>query len=477
MGGNQGKGISNRAANWTLAALFAMNLLNYVDRFILAAVIGPVQESLHLEDNKAAAGFLSTIFFVSYAFFSPLVGILGDRMSRKYLLAIGIGIWSLATFGSGLVRSFGEMVAARSVLGIGEAAYATLAPTLIADLFPRERRNRALAIFYVAIPIGAALGYVLGGWIYAHHEQLRILPLLEKGLSDLTGRHFVEGRGWRLAFFLVGLPGLLVAFLALLLPEPKRGAKEEVDEADLARMHTPPLSWSTYSTLLRNRSYVYNTLAMAMFTFALGGLQFWTPDYLSTSGEDGQVITLENANLGLGAAVILSGLIGTPVGSWLADRLALRHKGAYFWLSGLAMLASVPFILIALVTARHGGPPWLIFGCIGLGLTLSFLNYGPSNAIIINVTVPNIRAAAFAVNIFLIHFLGDIPSPFAMGKVADLTRNWGIVGDMKASLFWGLAITIPAMALSGVFFCLGGPHLEADQEAVIKELKAPERKS
>jgi MFS family permease len=482
-----GIGVSSRAANWTLAALFAMNLLNYIDRFILAAVLGPVQESLHIENDMAKAGFLTTIFFVSYAIFSPVVGILGDRMPRKYLLAIGIGIWSLATFGSGLVYSYGEMVAARSVLGIGEAAYATLAPALIGDLFPRAKRNRALAIFYIAIPIGAALGYVIGGAINAHHEKLHILPLVEQGLSAITGRQFADGKGWRLAFFVVGVPGLLVAIFALLLPEPQRGGKEGVDEADLAHMHTPPLAWKTYSTLLHNRSYVYNTLGMAMFTFALGGLQSWTPKYL-TAGENEAVQradeenkkeldethkkALEAANQGLGLSVLAAGLIGTPLGAWLADRFARRFKGAYFWVSGVAMIIAAPFILIALVTARYGGPNPVIFGSIAIGLILSFLNYGPSNAIIINVTVPNLRAAAFAINIFLIHFLGDIPSPSAMGAVADLTRSLGWAADDKTSLFWGLSITIPAMLLSGLFFCLGGPHLEADQDAVIKELKS-----
>jgi MFS family permease len=214
---------------------------------------------------------------------------------------------------------------------------------------------------------------------------------------------------------------------------------------------------------------------MATFTFGLGGLQFWTPDYLSTAGKDGNAIPLEDANLGLGVVVVLSGLIGTPLGAWLCDRLVARHRGVYFWLSGLAMLASVPFILAALLLALRGAHPYAIFGSILIGLTLAFLNYGPSNAIIINVTVPKIRAAAFAVNIFLIHLLGDIFSPTVMGKVADSTRALGIVTEMKLSMFWGLFITIPALAASGIFFCLGAPHLEADQDAVLKALRSDKR--
>jgi len=455
-----------------LAALFAMNLLNYIDRYILAAVIKNIQATPGLGHSDTEAGLMATIFFVSYAIFSPVFGWLGDRMSRKYLLAIGVGIWSLATFGAGLAVSYAQMVLARSVLGIGEAAYATLAPTLIADLFVREKRNRALAIFYLAIPIGAALGYVLGGWIVAHHESLHILPRLEDALASLTGRpRFTaeEGRGWRMAFFVVGLPGLIVAFLALFIPEPRRGATEAVADEDLLRHEALPTSWRVYATLLRNRSYLFNTLAMAMLTFALGGLQFWAPTFLATGTN---AIPLEEANYGLGVAGFISGLVGTPLGAWLADRLARRYKGAYFWMSGISMLAGTPFILAALLGALWGAPPLIIFAFILIGMTLGFLNYGPSNAITINVTVPNIRAAAFALNILVIHFLGDIPSPWLMGAVSDLTRQGTTEEAKQLGLFWGMAITIPAMLASGVLFCLGARHLEADQEAVLKQLRS-----
>jgi MFS family permease len=472
MGPGHTKAASLRVAYAVLAALFAMNLLNYIDRFILAAVIKNIQKTPGLIMDDAQAGLMGTMFFISYAVFSPVVGWLGDRMTRKYLLAIGVGIWSLATFGSGLAVSVNQMFLARSVLGIGEAAYATLAPTLIADLFVRERRNRALAIFYLAIPFGAALGYALGGLIVAHHESLRILPRLEDFLASLSGRHFAgEERGWRMAFFVVGLPGVLVAVAALLIPEPHRGASEDVTEEDVLRHEAQPISGQVYASLLRNHSYVYNCLAMAMLTFALGGLQFWAPKFLSTGD---QPLSDDSANYGLGVVVAISALVGTPLGAWWADRLARTYKGAYFWMSGLTVLAGAPFILVALLAARWGAAPLVVFACIGIGLTLALLNYGPSNAIIINVTVPKIRAAAFALNILIIHLLGDIPSPYAMGAVSDLARPDATETGKQLGLFWGLSITIPAMVASGVFFCLGAKHLEADQEAVLKQLRSHE---
>jgi MFS transporter, Spinster family, sphingosine-1-phosphate transporter len=415
-------------AYWTLAALFGMNLLNYIDRFILAAVLEPVSDKLKLGEFESGLTF--SIFYISYAVFSPLIGWFGDRVTRKYLLALGVGIWSLATFGTGLCWSFPSLLLARSLLGVGEATYATLAPALLADLFPRQQRNRVMTIFYVAVPVGAAVGYGLGGTIY-----------------DLT-------HDWRMAFFVVGLPGLAVALASLWLREPVRGAAEGVDEEQRSRHEALPLSWSVYATLLRNRSYVYNCLAMAMFTFALGGLQVFAPKFfIKVRGMEAS-----SANLGLGIVVIISGLVGTSLGGWLGELWSRRWRGGYFWVSGLGMFASVPFIVFGLL-ATH---PLVIFPSLTVGLTLAFVNIGPSNTILTNVALPKIRAASVAVNLLVIHILGDIPSPSLMGGVADLT----------GSLFWGVTVTLPAIVLGGIFFCLGAPHLEADQDAVLAELRS-----
>src|SRR5437588_2355031 len=139
-----------RVAYAVLVALFAMNLLNYIDRFILAAVLGQIQKDPAFLIDDFQAGLLSSAFFLSYTIFSPGMGFLGDRIKRKYLLAGGVGLWSLATYGSGLAASYEQMLLARCLLGIGEASYATLAPAMIGDLFSRDRRNRALTIFYIA---------------------------------------------------------------------------------------------------------------------------------------------------------------------------------------------------------------------------------------------------------------------------------------------------------------------------------------
>jgi MFS family permease len=421
-----------------------MNLLNYIDRYILAAVLGPVETDFGIKDTLG--GILMAAFVVSYSVFSPLVGWLGDRVTRKYLLAIGVGVWSIATFASGLAGRFGfpamrmpfygeapgpfwEMLLARSIMGVGEATYAVLAPSLIADLFPKSKRNSAIALFYIAIPVGAAMGYGLGGLIH-------------------------EFYGWRMAFFVVGLPGLAVALAALALREPPRGAAEADLSGEAAEQQALPL-FRAYARLARTRSYVLNVLGLAAFTFSLGGLQAFAPKFFNEVRD----MSLKTANLGLSAAVCVSGIVGTALGGWLGDRagpwlgrvLPPWRGGGYFWLSGLTMFAAVPFIAGAIVLTQ----PALIFLCMMIGLTFAFINQGPANTILINVTGPHLRATAVAVSIFFLHFLGDILSPPLIGWVSEDT----------GSLLRALMITVPCMALSGLFFCLGAPFLRADEQA------------
>jgi len=424
-------------ANVTLAALFAMNLLNYIDRFILQALLRTVAKDPALNLDDSQSGVLVSAFFISYTLFSPIVGWFGDRLPRKRLLAVGVGVWSLATFGTGLAHSYGEIIFARSLLGIGEATYAVLTPSLISDLFPRSKRNTALTVFYLAIPIGAALGYGLGG-----------------GLNWLLG--------WRAAFYIVGLPGLAVAVAALFLHEPARGAAEGVGEAERQRFEALPLSWPLYATLLRNRSFVLNTLGMALGAFALGGLQAWTPTYLAPGGEEDEVA---HVGLWLGVVVAGSGFLGTALGWFSAERLGRRWQGAYFWVCGLSTLAAAPFILLAILARTE----LAVYAFMFLGLTLAFFNFGPANTINVNVTSPKIRAAAVAVNLFLIHLLGDIPSPALMGTVSDWLQRTGTVP--KEALFWAESVTLPALLLSGLFFCLGARYLKGDQEAVLREMR------
>jgi MFS family permease len=419
-----------------------MNLLNYIDRYVLAAVLKPLQKELDFTDDKA--GFLGSVFLVSYCLFSPLVGWFGDRFPRKYLIAGGVAIWSVATLACASAGGYNSLLFWRATLGIGEAAYAVLAPGVIGDLFARDKRNRALTIFYLAIPIGAALGYGIGGLVLAITKD------------------------WRYAFTIVGLPGLFFAGAALFLPEPRRGATE-LDDGTGVCFNPPPLKAADYFGLTRNRSYVLNTLGMAMMSFALGGLQFWAPKYLA---EGDNAMELDQVTYWLGIVVACSSILGTSLGGLLAERWSHRHEGAYFFVSGMGMILSAPFILIALVSHVYTLGYTMAFLGIFAGLTFCVFNFGPSNTILVNVTPPRLRAAGVAINLFLIHVLGDIPSQWLMGAVSEWTkRTWNTVTP-KDGLFWGLMLTIPSLLLSGLFFLMGTRYLKGDQDAVLQQIRA-----
>lgn len=454
---------SATAATVTFAILFAMHLLDYVDRNILTALRDQIRANTRLGNGELisneAWGFLATIFLISYSVFSPIMGWLGDRFRRTYLLAAGVAVWALATVGSGLAKDYNHLALARSFLGIGEATYGVIAPTILLDLFRRETRSRLMSAFYLAMPLGAALGIVLG-------------PLLANKLG-----------GWHHAFFVVGAPGIVAAVVALFLPEPIRGATEEVDEA---RLHQHELAGATradYVDLMVNSSYTYSVFGMAAYTFAIGGLLIWIPTYLYSTRHFDQ----QEASNYLGAVTFLSAVIGMMTGGWLADRLAKTSPGALFVVPGVAMLLSIPFVVIALLSDK----PWVIYGSMLLAETLMFVNTGPCSAIIANVVQPNLRAAAFAISTFAVHFLGDIWSPWLIGWAADkfgdadmMKTSIGqflhrigadptqVAGQRPENIVAGLLLLTPALLLSGVVLIAGARHLPREMALMRAKLKA-----
>ena len=373
--------MSRRDANSALAILTAINFLNYIDRYVPAAVFEPIKRELHFTD--AQLGWTLSAFMLTYSVTSPLFGRLGDLMTRKYLISAGVALWSFATAGAGLARSFWHMFVPRSLVGIGEASYATLAPTIITDFYERERRGRALAVFYAAIPVGSALGFVLGGKL-------------------------AEIYGWRAAFFMVGLPGLMFALLALAIREPRRGGSDAASAR--AELPTPTLA-GTYRMLWRNRTYALVTAGFVAYTFALGGLVGWIPAFLERY--DG--MTTAQANQMFGAITVVSGFLGTFCGGFLGDYLLRYTRNSYLWISGLCMFAGAPVSVIAL-TSRE---PAIFLPAIFLAEFFLFLNTGPLNAVVLGCVPAQIRATAMAVNIFFIHALGDAISPPVIGMLSD----------------------------------------------------------
>jgi len=408
-------------ARTALVLLLAINLFNYIDRYVLASVLPTLKQQFLAGDpnQNGKAGLWTTAFLISYMCTAPIFGWLADRFSRWILIGISVTIWSLASGWSGLATSFAVLLCTRLFVGIGEAGYGPAAPTIIADLYPVKTRGRVLAWFYVAIPVGSALGYAFGGKI-----------------ADLFG--------WRWAFYLVVLPGLLLAACCFFMREPRAttGSRDRI---------RPTLR--DYIDLFRIPSYVLNTAAMTVMTFAIGGFSAWMPDYIFLDRHSefpSSEHLLGNIGLTFGAITAAAGLSATLTGGWLGDKLRERFASSYFLVSGVGMLICFPATL-AVIYVRFP-MAWLM---IFIAEFFLFLNTGPSNTALANVTLPAVRASAFALNIFIIHLLGDATSPPLIGSVRD---RW----NMNVAL-WGVALL---MIVAGALWFWGAKYLPADTNAI-----------
>jgi MFS family permease len=379
---------------------------------------------------------------------APVFGLLAERWPRWKLIAVGIAVWSLASGASGLVTAFLALLVMRCFVGIGEGAYGPIAPTVLSDYFPIAVRGRIMAWFYMAIPVGGALGYALGGYF--------------AGLDK-------AGESWRWAFYVVLPPGLLLALASLLLREPARGAAEGV-AAPRRRIAPRDLL-----LLARTPSYVLATLGMAAMTFAIGAFAFWMPRYLKSLdvppfsmmvpvihlGDDmiprlSMGLVMIEPRMFFGIVVAVAGLSGTMAGGLCGDWLRRRWAGSYFLVSGVGMLISVPSALLFVCTSFPAA--WAF---IFVTVFFLFFNTGPTNTILANVVHPSIRATAFAVNILIIHSLGDALSPTVVGAIADRAK----------SLKPGFLLVAAFMALGGLLWLWGARYLKQDTELAASRLE------
>jgi MFS family permease len=402
---------SPRAALVALGVLTAINLLNYLDRYVVPPIVPDLKSAMGLSDTQL--GWLVPAFMIMYTLAAPVFGAWGDRGSRTRPIAIGIFLWSLATVLSGLARSYPQLLAGRALVGIGEAAYVAIAPALLADCFPADRRGRVYSVLNMAIPVGSALGYVLGG---------------------LIGQHF----GWRAAFLVAGAPGMLLAAAVLWLPDPPRGVQDKPapGQPDVRHAAGPaPGPVAVYMDLLRRPPYRLVVLGYAAYTFALGGLAFWMPTFL----ERVRGVAPAQATTGFGAIVIVTGFVGTFAGGWLGDSLLKYSRQAYLWFSGTVTLLAAPFALLALAAPA----PAVFYPAIVVAELLLFMSTGPVNAAIVNLVSPRERASAIALSMFAIHLLGDVPSPVLIGHLSD-----------ASSLGRAVLIVPLAVAIGGVVWLL-----------------------
>jgi|SRR5579872_6835015 len=385
-----------------LALLTGLNALNYIDRSVLFAVQPDIQKELGI--NDAQAGLLTSAFFFTYVIAAPLIGWIGDRVPRRHIVVAGIFVWSGFTVLTWFAHSYWQLLVRHAIVGIGEASYATIAPTLIADSFPMERRGRMLAVFNIGLPVGTAAGYLIGGYF---------------------GRHF----GWRAPFMVAGLPGFLLALCLWFVPEPARGQSDRLEVEEKR---------SSIAGLWSNSAFLSATLGLAMYTFAVGGLQVWMPTFLLRV----RGVPLARANAVFGLITLFNGIVATLLGGMLGDRMLRRRPGAYYTVSGVSMFIAVPLMVVSIYASGA-----IMFPAIFAAVFFLLLGTGPINAALVNSVSARIRSTALAINVFVIHLLGDAFSPSLMGRISDRT-----------SLPAAFGTAFVAAALSGAILVYGARY-------------------
>lgn len=412
----QSSGRSASSAWAALSLLLGINLFNYIDRQVLAAVEPEIRATFFGPGDLNAmtkTGLLGTAFLVTYMISAPVLGFLADRMSRWVIVGSAVILWSLASGGSGLAATFGILFATRICVGIGEGGYGPAAPTILADLYPIEIRGRIMAMFCAAIPVGSALGYVLGGQVSAH-------------------------LGWRWAFYVLAPPGIVLGLLCFWQRDPRVAAHHLMQQARRRGL-------KDYLKLFQTRSYLANCIAQTLMTFAVGGLGYWVSEYLSFRNQSPAA-----GRTTFGLITVIAGLSSTIIGGIVADKLRPRFPASYFWVSGIGMLIACPFFVLSLYLPFPGS--WI---AMFVAIFLLFLNTGPSNTALANVSLPAVRATAFAVNIFVIHALGDVQAFWLLGYIGGHT-------NIRVAFLFVSGVILAA----GVAWILGAKYLAADTARV-----------
>jgi MFS family permease len=397
-----------KTAGMALFLLTCLNLFNFIDRYILPGVQPLVQKEFGVSDERMGA--LTYAFFITYMLAAPITGWLGDRFPRKPLIIAGALLWSAATLLTARVHSYDMLYFRHAVVGIGEATFSIFAPALLADYYPEMDRNRILTIFYTAIPVGAALGYLTGGMLGPRY-------------------------GWRAPFFVAAIPGIVIALLFwFFVREPERGAADRL---------APTLNRTTVFGLLRNPAYWAATLGMAMMVFSMGGISVWLPTFFYRYGG----YSLQLSNQIIGGITVVDGILGTWLGGWLAHRWLKHDHRALYLLSAASAALTIPFAAFAFF-----GPRFLLLPAVLLAEFFLFLNTGPLNTAIVNSIAASVRSTAIAVNLFVIHSLGDASSPRMIGSISD-----------HSSLRIGMGVTLISLVLSSVILMFGSrfaPQME-----------------
>src|SRR5258707_3502523 len=435
---------SRGQARFAFSILLIINILNYADRYILPAVLPKIQYDFGLTPFQE--GLLGSSFLFVYAIATLPIGVWADRSVRKNIVALCVGIWSVATALAGFTQNFLQLFSVRTVLGIGEAGYAPASLSLLGDYFSKARRARILSLWSAGQLIGSAIGLTIGGLI-------------------------ADAIGWRYAFFIVGVPGLIAAFLAWRMIEPTSGAfdncafdnNEEVNIGEAVAANGQASIgkdfWADITKLRQIPTYWTLVVALVFSFFTIGGTSFWLPSYVVNTFH----LSVSSAGIISGGVLVGSGLVGTIAGGWLSDFVHRRRPEGRLLTAALGLLAGTTFVLIALLMPHL---PFFIAMFVVGGIFLSFC-IGPLNAVIQDIISPGMRATALGLALLLAHLFGDAAAPTVIGAIAN-----------RDSLFFELIITAPlSLFLPGLLVWRGFRTVARDMQRMQKQISGAEKAS
>jgi predicted MFS family arabinose efflux permease len=373
---------SEARAAYALFVLFAVNLLNFFDRQLPGALAEPIRKEFHLSDTTL--GLLGTAATLMYALVGLPLGRLADKWSRTRLIAAGTALWSLLTAASGLAQNLGQLFASRLGVGFGEATCAPAGQSLIGDLFPPQRRARAMGVFMLGLPAGLCLAYFSAGAI---------------------GAAF----GWRAAFLFACIPGLLLALLALRIPEPLRGALD----ASRSTASAEAALKSPYAAVLRLPTMRWIILSGIFHNFNMYAINAFQTPFLQRFHE----MTLREASNVSAVAVGAVGAVGLLAGGWLADLLSAKRRDGRLLLSACSMAIAAPCIFFALSQPKGAIGAFMVF--MAIGTMTMFVYYATVYAAIQDVIEPRLRGTAVAIYFCAMYVFGASLGPLGMGMLSD----------------------------------------------------------
>ncbi|XP_030557907.1 protein spinster isoform X1 [Drosophila novamexicana] len=377
---------------FTVATLCFVNLINYMDRFTIAGVLTEVKEDFQIDNDNA--GLLQTAFVISYMIFAPLFGYLGDRYSRRWLMAVGVALWSTTTLLGSYMHTYGWFITFRALVGIGEASYSTIAPTIISDLFVNSMRSKMLAMFYFAIPVGSGLGYIVG----SKTAQL--------------------ANNWRWALRVTPILGVIAVVLILLIKDPKRGESEGQSDME------PTSFCIDIKELLKNRSFMLSTAGFTCVAFVAGALAWWGPTYihLGLKMQPGnENLQLDDVAFKFGLITMIAGVVGVPLGAILSQALMKRWLTSDPVICAIGLLLSAPLLTGACLIVSS--QTILTYILIFFGQLAINVNWAIVADMLLYVVVPTRRSTAEAFQILISHALGDAGSPYLVGVLSVAIRK------------------------------------------------------